>query len=76
MERSIQAPEKDWLTSEEAAVWLNIPHATFLALDRRGVVPGGRKFGPKTKRWHWKGLVALSIQTELGHLPEVEEEEK
>lgn len=59
MERSIQTPDKEWLTRREAARWLNIGVDSFDKLvERENLLP--IVIGPKSHRWHWMDVVALA----------------
>jgi hypothetical protein len=60
MQRIIDAPDVEWLTSVEAARWLNIPQATFLTLVREKVIPAGVKLSAKVVVWSWQAIVAAS----------------
>jgi hypothetical protein len=59
-ERTVNAPEKDWLTREEAAAWLNVDVSVFLDLVKEGLVPPPIELPRRQKRWHWMDAVAVA----------------
>jgi hypothetical protein len=59
VERKVNAPDKETLDETESAVWLGITEGVFKAMLRRGVLPPGIPFGPRTLRWHWLDLVSV-----------------
>lgn len=68
MERTVHAPDKDWLTAQEAASWLNIKRGTFELMVEKGLVPKGRRFTKKTERWHWQDVWAVGHLLAVCHL--------
>jgi hypothetical protein len=60
LERKILAPEKETLDETEASIWLNVKVGVFRSLVKRGCLPPGMPFGPRTLRWHWMDLVAYT----------------
>ncbi len=70
MERKIEAPDKDWLTRDQAAAWLGMSSRTFQDLVDKGLIRGARKFTHKTKMWPWRALVIFSWEMELGLIDE------
>jgi hypothetical protein len=57
-ERTVNAPEQDWLTREQAAAWLGVDVGVFLDLVKEGTVPQPIELPRRQKRWHWMDLVA------------------
>ena len=53
MERKIDAPDKDWLTKDEAAAYLRIKADTFQTLVDKGLIRGARKWTHRVKLWPW-----------------------
>lgn len=68
MQRSIEAPDKEWLDSTEAAAWLNIGEPSFNLLVREGVIPPGEKMSRKAVRWHWEVVWSVSVLLKSGIL--------
>lgn len=69
MQRTVNAPDQEWLTCEEAASWIGIPPPTLKTMEKQGQIPPGRKFSNKAKRWHWEVIVAVSVLVKCGFLP-------
>lgn len=67
-DRTLHGPPLEWLSSTEAATWLNVPESTFLLLARRGVIPDGIRWSGKTKAWHWEVVVAVSVLMKVGFI--------
>lgn len=70
MERKIDAPERDWLTREQAASYLGLTVKIFDGLVDKGLIRGARKWTHKTKMWPWKAIVIVSWEMELGLIDE------
>ena len=66
MERKIDAPDKDWLTKDEAAAYLHIKADTFQTLVDKGLIRGARKWTHRVKLWPWRVLVIFSWEMEMG----------
>ncbi len=64
MERTIQAPEREFLDETESATWLGIPEHRFKALVKQGIIPDGTPFGERTRRWRWDVLYAIGVLME------------
>ena len=60
MERTIRAPDQEWLTDREAAKWLNLSRTMFNALVEAGEIPPAMELGPRCTRWHWMDVVAYA----------------
>lgn len=69
MRRQFEAPDKEWLTLQESALWLNVPEGTLEGLIKTGAVPPLRAWSKKEKRWHWEVVVAISIFLKFNHFP-------
>jgi hypothetical protein len=74
MQRSIDAPDREWLSDKEASNWLNIPESTLLRLANEGVVPGPKKWNKHERRWHWEAVVFISWMLKYGYLRTTEGE--
>lgn len=70
MQRTIEGPEKEWLTETEAASWLGVPEPTLAGLVGKGLIPGPRKWNQREKRFHWEAVVVISLLLKLGFLDE------
>jgi excisionase family DNA binding protein len=70
VERKIDAPDKDWLTKDEAAAYLGITSEVFQALVDKGFIRGARKWTHRTKLWPWRALVIFSWEMEMGLIDE------
>ncbi len=70
MERTIHAPENDFLTEAEAAAWLRIDPEDFREFVRQGVIPKGIPWGkqPRTNRWPWMDVIAVGHLLARGHI--------
>ncbi len=76
MQRTIEAPEKEWLTAREAAKWLGISVSTFLRMVEAGTIPEGRLFYRNTRRWKWDTVWWISHGLQVGLLKPREEPAK
>lgn len=47
----LQAEADDWMTAKQTWEYLKISDSTFYDYIRRGLLPEGIAFGPRTKRW-------------------------
>ena len=69
MRRYIDAPEKEFLTVEEAADWLGVPHVTFRGWLDGGLIPPPRRLNVKVRRYPWAVVVAIGVLLGYGTLP-------
>lgn len=69
MERTINAPDKDWMNEKEAADFLGVGEALLRAMVKKGFVIE-RRLNQKHRKYHWKALVIALWRIELGDLPE------
>jgi hypothetical protein len=76
VQRTIEAPDKEWLKEDEVATWLGIGTKAFALLLENQVVPQGRWFGRGEVFWHWRTVVAISILLESGHFARSDAEKK
>ena len=67
MQRTIDAPDKEWLNATEVAEWLNIKDTAFALLLKEEVIPSGRKLTRSEEYWHWRTVLAISILLETGY---------
>lgn len=67
MQRTIDAPEQEWLTDEESAKFLGIPAGTFGYLVRHGKFPKGKRWTSKEVRWPWRLVLGASWLMESGY---------
>lgn len=59
--RTVEGPDRTWLTAAQAAAWLNIGRDTFLRHVEQGRIPHGVHLaGPQKPLWNWLDLVAFS----------------
>lgn len=58
-DRTVNAPDKEWLTRKQAAAFLNVGADKFDAIvaqfKLRPIV-----LGPRNHRWHWMDVVCLA----------------
>jgi hypothetical protein len=77
VERSINGPDRDYLTEQEAADWLRLDAEDFHEFVRMGLLPKGIAYGKTSKkhRWHWMDVIAAGHLLARGFikLPGVEE---
>lgn len=62
MQRTIDAPDKEWLTLPEMAKWLGIGAKTVRRMLSDGEIPPGVPMGRGRAMWSWRDAVAISIQ--------------
>lgn len=63
----IDAPEKQWLSSQEAAAWLGISLKLFKHLVSEGAIPAGQVFAPRNVKWS-RTIVAIFSAARQMHL--------
>jgi hypothetical protein len=70
--RMVDAPALEWLTEEEAAIWLRVSASHFARLVDLGYVLGARQFSKRVIHYHWKGLLVAALRLELGDVPDLQ----
>lgn len=58
MQRSINGPDKDWLSLDEAAAYMGIGASTLKSLVRSGKFPQGAGVTGNRRMWGWMDVVA------------------
>ena len=74
MKRTVEAPDKILLTPDEARDWLrlqglDLSNRMWLEMVASGFVRGVREPNRQTCMIHWRGVVMVLWDFELGHLP-------
>ncbi len=70
MERTIHAPDGDYLTEAEAAAWLRLDPEDFREFVRMEILPRGIPWGkqPRSHRWPWLDVIAVGHLISRGHI--------
>jgi predicted DNA-binding transcriptional regulator AlpA len=58
MQRTINAPDTEWLSAEECARWLGISPGVFRGLVLRGEFPRPVKVARRVVKWPWMDVVS------------------
>lgn len=58
-DRTIQGPEDESLTAEEAARWLKLSKATFLKMVALRQLPSGVRVNKQTVLWSWEVVYSM-----------------
>ena len=61
MRRTIDAPDKEWMDLRGLSRWLGVGTKAILAMIESGKICDGVRVGHKTKLWHWRDAVGISI---------------
>ena len=68
-QRTIEAPALDWLTVEEAVLYLRLNGSVWESLVRTGWVPGLRRLSSQVILVPWQAVVVLEWRLLLGEEP-------
>jgi len=73
VQRSINGPDKDWLTADEAAAWMGIAGSTLEDLVVKRRFPPGVRVTGRRRMWSWMDCVAyMHLRSRI---PETSDEE-
>lgn len=63
--RSIDGPEKDWLTAADLVALLRVSKATLKRLIASGEFPRAMEVSPGIRLWSWRDVVYWQLKIEL-----------
>lgn len=69
MERSINGPEQELLSPEDAAKWMGVPITTLGDWIRHGQVPLPRVINKKVQFYSWEQVYAIRVLLGVGFFP-------
>jgi hypothetical protein len=69
MQRTIEAPDQEWLTEVEAAAYLRVNSLLFSRLVELGWVVGERRLSGKVTLYPWEGIWVAQQRIKLGDVP-------
>lgn len=58
IQRTVDAPAKEYLSRAEAAAWIGISPRLFQACVDDGTITAGEVIGGKKRFWHWTEILA------------------
>jgi hypothetical protein len=60
VQRTIETPDWEWGTAEQAAKWLGVEQHVWDGLVKAGKVPAPAHWSQKAEYWHWQTVCGVS----------------